>query len=120
LPGAVAFTNRVKELGGRVVIVTNRNEPICDATRDNFRRIGIDAALVLCAPAGLRDKNPRFEAVQAGTASTGVAALHVVMWVGDNVEDFPRLHQDIRAAADSAFARFGHSYIVLPNPMYGS
>jgi len=43
-----------------------------------------------------------------------------VMWVGDNIQDFPRLRQDIRSSSDSAFAEFGDRFIVLPNPMYGS
>ena len=46
--------------------------------------------------------------------------LDVLMWVGDNIQDFPRLTQSIRTAADSAFADFGETYIALPNPMYGS
>jgi predicted secreted acid phosphatase len=47
-------------------------------------------------------------------------ALVVLEWVGDNIQDFPRLSQAIRNDADSAFSRFGDSFFALPNPMYGS
>jgi 5'-nucleotidase (lipoprotein e(P4) family) len=117
LPGAAEFTARVRALGGRVVIVTNRAEPICDPTRANLRAVGIAADLVLC---GSGDKNPRFAAVAQGTAPSTLPPLRVVMWVGDNVQDFPRAGQQLRTAADSAFASFGRSWIILPNPMYGS
>ena len=65
LPGAVAFTNLVGELGGRVVIVTNRAQEICADTRANLTAVGVDADAVLCQT-GPSDKNPRFEQVQAG------------------------------------------------------
>jgi 5'-nucleotidase (lipoprotein e(P4) family) len=121
LPGAVAFTRRAHELGGRVAIVTNRDEAQCPPTRDNLRAVGVAADVVLCKPAeGSGDKNPRFQAVAAGTAAAGVPPLQVLMWVGDNIQDFPGLSQDIRFAEESALAEFGVKYFLLPNPMYGS
>lgn len=44
----------------------------------------------------------------------------VLMFVGDNIQDFPLLAQDVRKQVDEAFAKFGDSFFVLPNPMYGS
>jgi 5'-nucleotidase (lipoprotein e(P4) family) len=116
LPGAAAFIARVHALGGRVVIVTNRAEPLCPDTRENFRKLAIAVDAVLC---GSGDKNPRFDAVRRGTA--GIPAAEVVMWVGDNIQDFPQFQQRVaRSAPDSAFADFGRRFIILPNPMYGS
>jgi 5'-nucleotidase (lipoprotein e(P4) family) len=120
LPGAVPFIRKVHDAGGRVVIVTNRGEDVCTETRDNLRRVEIQADLVLCAPAGQSDKNIRFRAIEAGTASSSVPSLRVVMYVGDNIQDFPNLGQSARLGADGAFAQFGRSYFLLPNPMYGS
>ena len=119
LPGAVAFTARVHEMGGKVVIVTNRDEPECPITRANLQRASIPADLVLCKTT-TDDKNPRFDAVQAGLAAPGVPAIAVLEWVGDNIQDFPHLSQEIRNEPNGAFARFGDSYFVLPNAMYGS
>jgi 5'-nucleotidase (lipoprotein e(P4) family) len=120
LPGAAEFIRMVRERGGRVVIVTNRDEVVCAETRENLRRLSIRVEGVLCKPEGPSDKNPRFAAVQGGTAVPGLPALEVLMWVGDNIQDFPGLTQAIRLSPESAFERFGRSFIVLPNPMYGS
>jgi 5'-nucleotidase (lipoprotein e(P4) family) len=120
LPGAVPFIRKVHDVGGRVVIVTNRGEDVCAETRDNLRRVEIQADLVLCAPSGQSDKNLRFRAIESGAASPTVPALRIVMYVGDNIEDFPSLTQAIRLGSDSAFAEFGRTWFLLPNPMYGS
>jgi 5'-nucleotidase (lipoprotein e(P4) family) len=121
LPGAVAFTRMVHDMGGRVVIVTNRDEPFCDATRSNLRKVSITFDLALCrTDMSSGNKNPRFQAVQAGTAGGGLPALRVLMWVGDNIQDFPDQTQAIRTGGDDAFDKFGRTFIVLPNPMYGS
>ena len=121
LPGAVEFTSRVHALGGRVVIVTNRDQVYCAVSRENILRVGVPADEVLCRTDRANgSKDPRFEAVQRGTAPSTLPPLDVLMWVGDNIQDFPHLGQSIRAAPDSALAGFGERYIVLPNPMYGS
>ncbi|MEJ2186949.1 MAG: HAD family acid phosphatase, partial [Gemmatimonadota bacterium] len=119
LPGARAFLERVHALGGRVVVVTNRREALCPATRANLRKAGLDADLVLCRRE-TSDKNPRFEAVQDGTASPDLPALDVLMWLGDNIRDFPHLSQSVKQQPDRAFQPFGRIYFMLPNPMYGS
>ena len=119
LPGAVAFAQAVEALGGRVVVVTNREDVVCEPTRDNLRELGVPFAAVLCQQNGVGDKEPRFEAVRLGEG-TGLPPLRVVMWVGDNIGDFPGLSQDVRGEGAAAFDRFGRSYWVLPNPMYGS
>jgi 5'-nucleotidase (lipoprotein e(P4) family) len=65
VPGAKAFLDRVKELGGRIVLVTNRFENLCDDTRENLRTFSIPFDVILCrASTGTNtgDKNPRFEA----------------------------------------------------------
>lgn len=121
LPGVVEFTTRVHALGGHVVIVTNRDQPYCDVTRENILRVGVPADEVLCrTDRSSGSKDPRFQAVQRGVAPSVLPAMDVLMWVGDNIQDFPHLAQSIRSAPDSAFALFGERYIVLPNPMYGS
>lgn len=120
LPGAAHFTQLIHELGGRLVIVTNRAENLCADTRRNLERAQIPADAVLCRPQGGDDKNPRFAAVQNGQVE-GLPPLHVVMWVGDNVQDFPGATQaEMKDAPDSAFSEFGHSWWILPNPIYGS
>jgi 5'-nucleotidase (lipoprotein e(P4) family) len=120
LPGAAEFTRRVRERGGRVVIVTNREQAQCDATRANLERASIAIDAVLCKTESNSFKDARFDAVANGTPPSTLPPLRVVMWVGDNIQDFPRLRQDLRTLSDSAYAEFGDRFIVLPNPMYGS
>jgi 5'-nucleotidase (lipoprotein e(P4) family) len=120
LPGAAEFIRTARELGGRVVLVTNRGDEVCSETRENLRRLGIAVDAVLCKPSGSSDKAPRFRAVAEGTAATGLPPMEVLMWVGDNIQDFPGLSQDVRVAPEADLARIGRSWIILPNPMYGS
>lgn len=113
LPGAAQFTRAVREeLGGQVVLVTNREQKACADTQRNLERVGIVYDRILCMT-GTTDKNPRFAAVQAGDG--GTPPLDVLMWLGDNIEDFPGLSQQERDLRG-----FGTRYFVLPNPSYGS
>jgi 5'-nucleotidase (lipoprotein e(P4) family) len=118
IPGAAEFARAVQARGGRVVIVTNRADSLCGATRANLTRIGVRADVVLCQT-GPSDKNPRFALVQQGGAAPGIPPLTVVEWIGDNIQDFPGLTQSVRDTPDG-YAEFGHRYYLLPNPMYGS
>ncbi|MGH7505336.1 MAG: HAD family acid phosphatase [Longimicrobiales bacterium] len=119
LPGAAAFIARAGALGGRVVIVTNRDEEVCDDTRRNFVALDIAVDAVLCRPPSSGEKNPRFHAVAEGTAA-GLPPLDVLLWIGDNIQDFPALTQEIRTRGDATYDEFGRMYFILPNPMYGS
>jgi 5'-nucleotidase (lipoprotein e(P4) family) len=121
LPGASAFLSRVRALGGRIAIVTNRTMTECPDTEAVFRAHGLAFDVMLCRPdASPSDKNPRFEAVARGTTPASLPPLEVVAVVGDNILDFPGQGQAIRKQGDEAFAEFGARFFVLPNPMYGS
>ena len=121
LPGASAFLSRVRALGGKVVIVTNRSAAECPDTEAVFRAQGLVHDAMLCRPdGGPSDKNPRFEAVARGTTPAGLPPLEVVAFLGDNIQDFPEKGQALRKQGDEAFADFGARFFVLPNPMYGS
>jgi 5'-nucleotidase (lipoprotein e(P4) family) len=120
LPGAAVFLARIRDLGGRVAILTNRLESQCADTEAVFKTHGLAYDIMLCRPdGGPSDKNPRFAAVAAGTASAGGTPLEVVAFVGDNILDFPNLSQ-AAARAETALDAFGVRYFMLPNPMYGS
>ncbi len=122
IDGALAFTNRVKALGGKVVFVTNRMQAKeCAPTEDNLRATSFTYDAILCRQNGTpSDKNARFESVRTGTAAPGLPALEVVAYVGDNIQDFPALTQEVRRQPESAFASFGETLFLIPNPMYGS
>lgn len=119
IPGSAAFIALVHRLGGRVAIVTNRHAGICPATESNLEALGIRADVVLCET-DTSEKEARFRMVAEGTASPGLEPLQVLLWIGDNIGDFPDLDQGLRDAPTAAHALFGDRYFVLPNPMYGS
>lgn len=120
LPGAAGFMRTVRELGGRVAIVTNRDEEVCAPTRTNLAQLTIVTDVVLCQAPGEVGKSDRFTAVQNGTTGTALPPLDVIMFVGDNIQDFPGQTQQLRDSAPQTYASFGRSWFLLPNPMYGS
>lgn len=121
VPGSAAFLRRVKEMGGAIVIVTNRTQAECPDTEDNFRALELPFDAMLCRPEdGPGDKEPRYDSVANGTARPGLRPLEIVLWVGDNIQDFPQMRQEVRKAGEGAFAEFGGRFIIIPNPMYGS
>jgi predicted secreted acid phosphatase len=118
IPGARELMQRVQELGGLVVIVTNRKEQEQYDTEMNLRALDLPFDVVLAA-GGDREKEPRWDAVAAGTAE-GLPAAEILLWVGDNIQDFPHLDQALAEQPTSALAPFGDQFVLLPNPMYGS
>lgn len=119
IAGAPAFIARVRELGGKVVLVSNRLEQReCPQTRENLAAHGIAFDAMLCKTT-TSDKNPRFEQIALGQG-TGLPPTTIVLYVGDNILDFPALSQDLRNQPDGAFASFGETNVIVPNPMYGS
>jgi acid phosphatase len=119
VPGAKAFLDRVKDLGGRIVIVTNRWSNLCEDTKENFRAQSLPFDVILCR-IDTGDKNPRFASVSSGAAFADGKAREPLAFVGDNILDFPSLKQSLRDEPESAFEPFGRRFFVLPNPMYGS
>jgi acid phosphatase len=120
-PGSRKFVEAIAGAGGRVVVVTNRAEPICDATRANFASLGLAVAAILCAPVDAKgnpisDKKPRFLAVTTGSPPSSLPPLEVLAYIGDNIKDFP----DRSQGRPEPLADFGQRFFVLPNPMYGS
>jgi 5'-nucleotidase (lipoprotein e(P4) family) len=121
ITGAPALLARIRDLGGRIAIVTNRFESECADTAAVFAREQLVYDAMLCRPdTGPADKNGRFVDVAEGRTVLGTAPLEVIAYVGDNVLDFPALSQAIKDQPRPAFAEFGGRFFVLPNPMYGS
>ncbi len=121
LPGAAAFLGVVRDLGGRIAIVTNRLESECPDTEAVFKTHRLAYDVMLCRPdGGPSDKNPRFASVAAGTTKAGGPPLDVLVFVGDNIFDFPGLTQAVAKSNDAPLQPFGTKFFMLPNPMYGS
>ncbi len=142
LPGVVAFTKLVHQLGGYVSLISNRDGSYVDksgitalqATINNLKQQHVTFDQVILAndkksphPA---DKNPRFNAVTHGCYdanemvwSNKLPPHTVAAYFGDNIQDFPKFKQaTVYALPDESqqYAKFGQGYFILPNPLYGS
>ncbi len=121
LPGSVAFLRRVAELGGKIAVVTNRTESLCPDTEADFRAFSIPYDVILCRPdEGPGEKEPRSRSVEDGTAHPELPPLEVLMWLGDNMHDFPGQGQARPGEPERPLESFGGRFILFPNPMYGS
>jgi 5'-nucleotidase (lipoprotein e(P4) family) len=123
VPGAAPFLARVHQLGGRIGIVTNRLAIECDDTAAVLRQNALAFDAVICRPEGepeSADKTPRYRAIAAGQTAVSRTPIEILVFVGDNIRDFPNGTQAMRAEGEAAFSEIGVRWFVLPNPMYGS
>lgn len=141
LPGVIEFTKKIYELGGYVTCLSNRdgsykdkNTGVLEATIKNLKKEGVYFDQVLLAnnkdAKNPGDKNPRFKALETGKYnpaemvwSNKLPAHKVIAFLGDNIQDFPRLKQNDlidKKGTDSCFDKFGNGFFIFPNPIYGS
>jgi 5'-nucleotidase (lipoprotein e(P4) family) len=121
VPGAVAFLAGVQKLGGRVAVVTNTVQSLCPDVAANLRAASLPYDLLICrADDGEDRKEGRWKSVADGTARPGLGPVEILVWVGDNIQDFPDQSQALRSQAESAFSEFGVRFFALPNPIYGT
>lgn len=124
VPGAAAFTQQVHRLGGLVGIVTNRIAADDVDTQRVLRHAGIWFDYEMGMSGNVSDKTLRWNGAVAALARRFGGRPRAVLWVGDQITDFPIL--DARGGIvrpmnqkDSG-AGIGRSFFVLPNPMYGN
>lgn len=127
LPGAVEFARAAAARGVTIFYVTNREAAAEEATRANLRAAGFP----------LRDDSDELDVVllQGERPDWGsdkesrrrhVAATHrVLLLLGDDLNDFLSGVRDASVERRAELAagvddRFGASWFVLPNPLYGS
>ncbi len=122
IPGSKEFIQKAKSMGAAVFFVTNRDAALKDVTRQNLVKVlGMDV------PSGnLLLKNERQEWTSTKTKRRAhVANTHrIALLVGDDVNDFVSLGKLTPAQrkhfSEHFAASWGHHWILLPNPIYGS
>ena len=121
VPGAATFLAGVRRLGGRVAVVTNTAQSLCPDVAANLETTGLPYDVLVCRPDDGEDrKEGRWKSVEAGTAVPGAAPFELLVWVGDNIQDFPDQSQALVGRDETAFADFGVRFFALPNPVYGT
>ena len=120
MPGAVEFLNEVHKQGVEIFYVSNRYAPVnLDVTIENFKELGfpsVDKNHVLLFEKD-SDKQPRFDAI--------AKKYNVVLYMGDNAGDFPigakgKTLAERNGIIDAHKEDFGTTFVVFPNPAYGS
>lgn len=120
MPGAVEFLNEVHKQGVEIFYVSNRYAPVnLDVTIQNFKELGfpsVDKDHVLLFEKD-SDKQPRFDMI--------AKKYYVIVYMGDNAGDFPigtkgKTLAERNAIIDNYKEDFGTTFVVFPNPAYGS
>jgi len=123
VPGAVDFAKYAISKNVKVFYVSNRLEEGEQATRDNMQKLGfpmgnnVDTFLMLGEKEDWTSrKNSRFAYIAQN--------YRVLLLLGDNFGDFTDAYKgtadDRQKVYDENLKHWGHDWIVLPNPSYGS
>jgi 5'-nucleotidase (lipoprotein e(P4) family) len=123
IPGALEFTQYAASRGVAVYYVTNRTKEEEPATRENLEKYGfpvggnVDTLLTA-------QEQPDWKSAK-GTRRAFVAQDHrILLLVGDNFGDFVDAYRGTEEERQQTFeankARWGHDWIVIANPTYGS
>ena len=124
IPGAVEFTKYADSKGAKVFYVTNRTADQKDATKHNLQALGFPVGGNVDTLLMQKDR-PEWVGAAKGARITYVARdYRVLLLFGDQFGDFSDKYNGSVAERDKAFeemkAHFGHDWIVLANPAYGS
>ncbi len=123
IPGAIEFIRKVRELGVKVVFITNRTKREEDDTRTNLAKLGIEV------PADEDTVLTKLERPEWGSDKTNrravVAARHrVLMLFGDDLGDFTggakTTPEERIVLAEKHQAWWNERWVLLSNPAYGS
>ena len=121
IPGALEFLNYANSRGVRVFYVTNRKPEVKEGTAQNLKKLGFPA--VNDETLLMRD-DPGIESKEARRKTIG-AKYHVVLLVGDDLNDFAAVFEKSKTvtsrieAADRNKSQFGTHFIMMSNSMYG-
>ena len=120
IPGAQSFIGFAEKRGVRVFFVTNRSTSEQSATLKNLAALGIAASDETVLTTGEKGWTSDKTARRAEIARS----YRVLLLVGDDMNDFvatAKLTPPQRVElAKKHGDRWGKSWILLPNPMYGS
>ena len=123
VPGARAFAELLRRRKVTLFYVTNLDHEREAATRRNLERAGfalpgeIDVVLT-------RGERPEWGSDKESRRQDVARSFRVLLLLGDDLNDFVTAFgaglDERRALAEAATARWGTSWFVLPNPLYGS
>ena len=122
VPGAAAFVAAVRQAGGHVAWITNRDAVTRDATRENLQSVKLwadDDRLCLQNDPQHTKRARRAEAASGkGACAWSGVPMRVLAFIGDQMTDFPESDEHVPDTGTDA--AFGRTCFLLPNSMYGA
>lgn len=123
VPGAVEFANYAASKGVTVFYVSNRTEDGEQATRDNMAKLAFPMGGTV--DTFLMQKEKEDWTSKKGTRRAFVAQNYrILLLLGDNFGDFVDSYKgtedDRKKVYEANATHWGHDWIMLPNPSYGS
>jgi 5'-nucleotidase (lipoprotein e(P4) family) len=122
VPGVTGFVQAVRQSGGHVAWITNRSASLVEPTRDNLKAVGAwtddDRLCLQKNSQDLKAARRREVMTGAGDCSWPGTPMSIVVFVGDQLGDFPDAAERIPDTGSDA--AFGRTCFLLPNAMYGA
>jgi len=123
VPGAVDYLRHAEAMGITVFFISNRSREMEEPTRKNLEAIGCplrkDIDVVM-----LREEKPGWGTDKSSRRAWVAERFRVLQIVGDDLRDFVHVPEDSDDTARIELAlshqgRWGDSWYMLPNPIYG-
>lgn len=125
VPGAKSFVKQMKRHDIEVIYISNRHESLKAQTLSTLERLGFGNSNELESRLYLRTDTSSKQKRRAIVRKK----YDVLLYVGDNLADFAEIFSSQKAKTvsqrwtlvkeDEYLERWGYSWFVLPNPLYG-
>jgi acid phosphatase len=123
IPGAVEFAKYAESKGVRVFYVTNRTKGEEPATRENMRKLGFPMAANIDTILTAKEQ-PDWGSAKGTRRAVIAKHYRILLLMGDNFGDFTDAYKgsvdERQKVYEENAARWGHDWLMLPNPSYGS
>jgi acid phosphatase len=123
IPGAVEFAQYAASKGAKVFYVSNRTKEEEPATAERLKDLGfptgdnVDTLLTA-------KEQPDWSSAKSTRRAYIAKDYRVLLLIGDNLGDFTDAYkgtiEERQKVRDDNRAHWGHDWIVIPNPTYGS
>jgi 5'-nucleotidase (lipoprotein e(P4) family) len=124
IPGAVEFTKYADSKGVKVFYVTNRNADQKEATKQNLQALGFPLGGNVDTLLMQKDRPEWAGGTKAPRFAYVAKDYRILLMFGDQLGDFSDKYDTSVAEREKVFeqlkAHFGHDWMVLSNPGYGS
>jgi 5'-nucleotidase (lipoprotein e(P4) family) len=124
VPGAVEFANYAATKGVKVFYVSNRNADQKEATRHNLEALGFPMGGNVDTLLMQKDRTEWSTGAKGSRFAYIAKDYRVLLMFGDQIGDFSDKYNTSLAERDKLFeelkAHFGHDWMMLANPAYGS